>query len=147
MTWKLSPAGAILALGLAIAVPGHAQDRHDEGRHDRHGPEFRHDEGRGYGEHWRDGDIRRFHERDFDLWRGGRWYHGPYEGRLGWWWIVGGIWYFYPEPVYPYPDPYLPPAVAAPPAPGAVYYYCPSPPGYYPYLPSCPSGWRMVPAR
>ncbi|PWC34992.1 hypothetical protein TSO221_30725 [Azospirillum sp. TSO22-1] len=87
----------------------------------------------------------RFREHDFDRWRDGRWYHGPHDGRRGWWWIVGGVWYYYPQPVYPYPDPYLPPM--APPPPGPSYYYCPNPPGYYPYVPECPAGWRVMPAR
>ena len=141
---------ATLVIVLTMAGSGNAQDWHD---HDRRGPDYHHGVEGGYdGGRWRDGDIRHFHEHDLQLWRGGRWFHGPYEGHEGWWWIVGGVWYFYPQPVYPYPDPYLPPMSVAPmpPAsipPGPSYYYCPSPPGYYPYLPSCPSGWRVVPAR
>jgi len=119
--------------------------------------------------HWR-GDIHEFHRHDLDHWRGGHWYRGPHGGRLGWWWIVGGIWYFYPQPVYPYPDPYVPPVVVVPqaamPAPPPVvaappvaapppagpaapsnWYYCESPRGYYPYVPDCATGWRMVPAQ
>ncbi len=100
---------------------------------------------------WR-GDIHRFHERDYAHWRGGRWYHGRHVGHLGWWWIVGGIWYFYPAPVYPYPNPYLPPTAVAPPAvppapAGAqqYWYYCSKPPGYYPYVPRCGTAWQAVP--
>lgn len=102
------------------------------------------------------GDIHRFHEHDFDRWRGGRWYHGAHGARRGWWWIVGGIWYFYPAPVYPYPDPYLPPVVVVPqataPAPAPVvpqqyWYYCPKPAGYYPYVPRCGTAWQAVPAN
>jgi len=104
-------------------------------------------------EHWRRGDIARFHERDFERWRGGRWFHGDHLGRLGWWWIVDGAWYFYPAPVYPYPDPYRPPSVAvqvpptvtAPPAP-QYWYYCASQREYYPYITSCPEAWQPVPA-
>ena len=100
---------------------------------------------------WR-GDIHRFHERDFALWRSGRWYHGRHVGRVGWWWIVGGVWYFYPAPVHPYPDPYLPPTVIAPPAmtpaPAQAYwYYCTNPAGYYPYVPRCARNWQAVPAN
>ena len=72
-------------------------------------------------------------------------------GRLGWWWIVGGAWYFYPAPVYPYPDPYIPPAVVTPALPPSLtqsppqyWYYCPSAKGYYPYVADCPEGWRPV---
>lgn len=102
-------------------------------------------------DHWR-GDIHRFHEYDFDRWRGGRWFHGPHGGRDGWWWVLGGEWYFYPQPIYPYPDPYVPPAVAMPaPAPGAApapqtWYYCANPQGYYPYVSQCPQPWQAVPA-
>jgi hypothetical protein len=32
-------------------------------------------------------------------WQKGRWHHVERNGRFGWWWDVGGIWYFYPEPV------------------------------------------------
>lgn len=98
-------------------------------------------------ERW-EGDIHRFHEHDFDRWRGGRWFHGRHEGRMGWWWIAGGSWYFYPAPIYPYPDPYQPPAVVlGPPPPPANYYYCDNPAGYYPYVPQCRTPWRVVPAR
>jgi hypothetical protein len=30
-------------------------------------------------------------------WQGGRWRHEMHNGRLGWWWDVGGVWYFYPQ--------------------------------------------------
>ncbi len=100
-------------------------------------------------EHWH-GDIGRFHEHDLGFWRSGHWFHGNHEGRFGWWWIVDGGWYFYPAPIYPYPSPYVPPAVAIPgnpySAPPAYWYYCPNPPGYYPYVPSCPYPWQPVPA-
>jgi hypothetical protein len=26
-----------------------------------------------------------------------------HDGRYGWWWDVDGAWYFYEEPIYPYP--------------------------------------------
>lgn len=124
-----------------------------------------HDDG-----HWHGREIHRFEERDVHIWRGGHWRHGYHGGRLGWWWIAGGVWYFYPQPVYPYPDPYTPPVmvinqqppvvvapqtVAPATAPAPVqpqqsiqtYYYCDSAKGYYPYVPSCPEGWRTVPAQ
>ena len=101
-------------------------------------------------QHWRHGDIRAFHERDLDRWRGGRWFHGDHVGRSGWWWIVDGAWYFYPAPVYPYPDPYVPPAVAMPapaPAAPASWYYCQSLREYYPYVTACPEPWVPVAAQ
>jgi hypothetical protein len=30
-------------------------------------------------------------------WGGGRWRHEIHNGRDGWWWDVGGAWYFYPQ--------------------------------------------------
>ena len=102
------------------------------------------------GEGWRGGDIRYFDRGDIGIWRGGRWIHERHEGRWGWWWVAGGMWYFYPQPVYPYPDPYIPPVVvqpnAAPQAAGQFWYYCQANNGYYPYVASCPSGWSTVPA-
>ena len=127
---------AALVLALILIRPSAADERdHRRGfERDRHG-------------RWH-GEIHRFHERDLRIWRGGRWYHGRHSGRLGWWWIVSGIWYFYPAPVYPYPDPYRPPVVIVPPAPPTLqyWYYCSSPPGYYPYVPQCETNWQRVPA-
>jgi hypothetical protein len=51
--------------------------------------------------------VRGFPERNFggrvyhghQAWEGGRWRHESHNGRFGWWWDVGGVWYFYPRPV------------------------------------------------
>lgn len=107
--------------------------------------------------HW-SGDIRHFGSHDYPTWRTGNWHHGRHDGRLGWWWVVGGLWYVYPGPIYPYPDPYVPPVVvvsppaaqvpdasASPPAP-QYWYYCDASKAYYPYVTSCPGGWKPVPA-
>ncbi|HKO09785.1 MAG TPA: hypothetical protein VJ487_18930 [Alphaproteobacteria bacterium] len=99
---------------------------------------------------FRDHDPGHFTEHDWGVWRGGNWNHAWHDGRLGWWWVVGPYWYFYPQPIYPYPDPYLPPSVVAQPgpagpAPAQFWYYCDSPPGYYPYVTSCSAAWRQVP--
>jgi hypothetical protein len=72
-------------------------------------------------------------------WEGGRWHHEMHNGRNGWWWDVGGVWYYYPEPMEGAPTyisedyvddvPYAGPAPVAgyaPPPPGA--YYAPPPP-------------------
>jgi hypothetical protein len=32
-------------------------------------------------------------------WEGGRWHHEVHNGRDGWWWDVGGAWYYYPQPM------------------------------------------------
>src|SRR5262245_34794430 len=81
---------------------------------------------------------------DVERWDGGRWMHGDHLGRVGWWWIVGDGWYFYPSPVYRYPDPYayVPPDVAGPLSDYS--YYCPSQNAYYPSVTECPWGWRRV---
>jgi hypothetical protein len=102
-----------------------------------------------------------FHGRDFahfspaerGLWRGGHWEHGWHDGRYAWWWFTGGGWYFYPQPIYPYPT-YVPPAIIvqqAPPVPTGLppaqsWYYCDNPQGYYPYVAACDGPWRQVPA-
>lgn len=134
-----------LALALLVNATVYADERHE------------HHEG------WH-GDIHRFHEHDINRWRGGHWLHGWHEGHYGWWWIVAGVGYSYPRPIYPYPDPYQPPVVivqqptqppvtAAPPNPPApqtapppqYWYHCDNPAGYYPYVPQCPGGWQKVP--
>jgi hypothetical protein len=103
---------------------------------------------------WR-GDIARFHEHDWGIWRGGHWLHQVHGGRTGWWWVVGDAWYFYPSPVYPYPSPWEPPPAAivsppvgaAPPTPPTPYWYlCEASKTYYPYTATCPGGWKQVPA-
>lgn len=164
----------VLSLLLAFAWPAAlAQGRHGEetGRgqphqggqhHGQHRGEHRggaHHGGPHYGgphhggpPHWR-GDIGRFHEHDWGVWRAGHWRHGYHGRRAGWWWIVGPSWYYYPQPVYPYPSPWEPAEliIAAPgavvlPPPAPYWYYCPSSRIYYPYAPVCPGGWQQVPA-
>ncbi len=80
-------------------------------------------------------------------WHGGGWNHGWHNGRFGWWWVVPGWadWYYYSAPVYPAPDPYLPPGIAAGPTP--YWYYCANPQGYYPYVPQCFGPWQPVPPQ
>ena len=51
------------------------------------------------------GERRSFDDHDRTLWRGGHWAHERHGGRFGWWWVAGDDWFFYPDPVYPYPDP------------------------------------------
>jgi hypothetical protein len=120
---KLSPLLLTAALLAAVAVqPVRADDWHGHG---------------GYHDHY------------FDHWHNGNWFHGFHEGRDGWWWIVDGGWFFYPAPVYPYPDPYTPPTVVVETAPAGTvvehaYYYCANPPGYYPSVPQCYSPWQKV---
>lgn len=80
---------------------------------------------------------------DYNAWRSGGWHHEMHDGRLGWWWVTGGLWYFYPEPIYPYPSPYVPPVTVEP--TGNMWYWCPAPAGYYPYVPQCSVPWQPVP--
>lgn len=103
-------------------------------------------------------DIRHFNREGLPAWRRGRWYHTSYLGRFGWWWVVAGMWYFYPFPIFPYPNPYIPGTIvvvqtrdsgSSPPpaeAPVQYWYYCAAPEGYYPYVSECPGGWTAVPA-
>jgi len=98
-------------------------------------------------------------------WGGGHWIHDRHEGRLGWWWVVGPAWTFYPRPypVYVTPAPQTviveqpaaqpqvvmaappaPQAMTAPPAPAQVIpvmYYCRATETYYPETMTCPGGW------
>ena len=48
-------------------------------------------------------DFRHFTPVERRWWNGGHWRHMWWHGRYGWWWGVGGNFYFYDAPVYPYP--------------------------------------------
>ncbi len=144
---RVALAAVVMALlGPTFVARGLAAEREGERRERGRGDERRRDR---EGHWWRHGDIRRFREADLHRWRSGHWAHTRHGGRLGWWWVVGGGWYFYPAPIYPYPNPYIPPVVVtpAPPPPQAApqyWYYCNSLRGYYPYVTSCPEGWMQV---
>jgi hypothetical protein len=101
------------------------------------------------------------HSLDADhrtVWSQGRWHHGYYGGLYGWWWLVAGYWYWYQEPIFPYPDyvsdeiepdtdDQVPPDANPPDGlEGDVYYYCGDPNGYYPYVATCNAPWETVPA-
>jgi hypothetical protein len=67
-------------------------------------------------------------------WDGGRWRHEVHNGRPGWWWDVGGVWYYYPQrmdgpPAYISED-YVDdvPVAYAPPGPPVAYEPPPPPP-------------------
>lgn len=67
-------------------------------------------------------------------WEGGRWRHEVHDGRSGWWWDVGGVWYYYPQrmdgpPAYISED-YIDdvPVAYAPPGPPVAYEPPPPPP-------------------
>lgn len=171
---------AISGLAFAILAAASMSTRADEMRGDRHDGGMRGDGGRDGGMRverhdgqmrggdWHGGDwhgargpwhadFRHFDRHDDRLWRRGGWRHSWHDGRFGWWWITGGEWFFYPQPVYPYPDPYnyvpLQTVVVQPPAPEPLapqpqqyWYFCDAANGYYPYVATCPGGWRAVPA-
>jgi len=80
---------------------------------------------------------------EYGWWHSGRWWRGWHEGREGWWWIAGGLWHWYPEPVYPAPPPVFQPVPMT--VPG-VYYYCANPAGYYPQVGACLVPWQTVQA-
>ena len=167
---RLKQAVFALAVGMALTGAGGiaalAQDHHDhhdfQDHHDRRGGPG----GGGFaphatvrsGTHWTHRDVAHFSPAERSAWVGGRWHHEWHNGRFGWWWGVGGAWYFYPAPIYPYPDYvadiYYDPGMVAPPpeapvAPVAGYqpgywYYCPPSGAYYPYVQSCPVPWTPV---
>jgi hypothetical protein len=93
------------ALMSSMAGPAMARDFDHDGDHDRgrhRGWEHRREP------HYRGIDDRRWHE--------GRWMHTRYNGRYGWWWVVGNDWRYYNAPVYPYPvNPYASEVIYAPP--------------------------------
>jgi hypothetical protein len=73
-------AGAGPGAGHAGAGPGHGpQNAHIARGHVR---------ARNFGGHAYHGRL---------AWEGGRWRHEMHNGRDGWWWDVGGAWYFYPQ--------------------------------------------------
>lgn len=104
-------------------------------------------------------DLGTFHGHDFaqfspgerSAWEHGSWRHAWHNGHYGWWWFADGLWFFYPEPIYPYPlyvgpdyyydyyDEYG--------APSYYWYYCEDPPGYYPYVQQCNVPWEPVPPQ
>jgi len=108
--------------------------------------------------------VRDFTPAEFALWHGGYWGVGWHFGRLGWWWDVGGVFYPYAVPIYPYPlevsaltvfgagtvdlgypvadAPSIPPLPAAP----AGVYSCADPPGYFPTVQSCAQPWQLAEA-
>ena len=172
MTMNMSPLlnqRALLALFLAgfglgsvllYGAAAQAEESHHEMRHDHHV----------FHEH----DVRLFGPHDLALWRTGAWRQEWHNGRFGWWWAVGGVWYFYERPVYPYPmvvadvmymQPMVVPAPGYPPSvvvnppspqgttvvapqnrPAPTLFYCDSAKGYYPNVQQCPEPWRSVSA-
>jgi hypothetical protein len=104
-------------------------------------------------------DMGRFHGHDFAhfsaderaAWQHGGWRHAWHNGHYGWWWFAGGDWFFYPAPIYPYPEyvgsadyyDYYDENGAQP----YYWYYCENPPGYFPYVQQCYGPWEPVPPQ
>lgn len=92
---------ALLTTGLMLSASHQA---HAQWHDDRGAPMMHHDV------------PHHFRGVDDAHWHAGRWIHGVHGGRPGWWWVVNGQWFVYPQPVYPYPvNPYAPQIVQAPP--------------------------------
>lgn len=137
---------ACLTVGAPLAASAQQRHptatRHPPGAQHRRGPSF-------YGRQYHS-----FSPHERRLWHRGRWTQEWHDGRFAWWWVAGGWWYLYPDPVYPYPR-YVPPAVIveqAPPQPTGLppaqfWYFCDDPQGYYPYVASCAGPWRPVPTQ
>jgi hypothetical protein len=92
-----------------------------------------------------------FNGGDRESWRGGAWRHERHNGHLGWWWVIGDLWFFYPAPIYPYPT-YIGPDYwydyyGNYPSPPYYWYYCEDPPGYYPQVQHCNVDWEPVPPQ
>jgi hypothetical protein len=66
--------------------PGPMPGRGPQGAHFARGPLPSHN----FGGHAYHGHL---------AWEGGRWHHEMRNGRDGYWWDVGGAWYFYPQPM------------------------------------------------
>jgi hypothetical protein len=124
----------------------------------RTGPGGVHTAVRGTGFHdFRGHDFAHFTAAERSAWSHGGWHHEMHNGRFGWWWAVGGLWYFYAAPIYPYPeviadvvyeaptpDEDMTPDDAVAGAQPGYWYYCPSSGAYYPYVQSCSVAWTAV---
>jgi hypothetical protein len=70
-------------------------------------------------------------------WEGGRWRHEMHDGRDGYWWDVGGVWYYYPQPMEGPPS-YISEDYADDIVDGPPVAYAPPPAAYYPPPPPPP---------
>lgn len=117
-------------------------------------------------------DYAHFTPKEREIWHNGTWRHETFQGRLGWWYVAGGMWYFYEQPIYlngvlSFPLVVASLAFEAPEVPvierpvivqqqpqwapqqTQFWYYCQTsnPPGYSPYISACPAGWVKVPTQ
>ena len=138
---SLAAGAALMIAGPSIAAPHHDGRVVIRSHGGMHGGHFRFNR-------FHTGHVNRLTVVERDRWRGGHWWHGAHHGRVGWWWSVGGLWYWYPEAVYPYPT-YISTTASYDYAPQGYsedsWYYCQSAQAYYPYVRSCDSEWQRVP--
>jgi hypothetical protein len=91
--------------------------------------------------------ITQFNPQQREAWTHGTWRHARHNGHFGWWWFFNDFWFFYQEPIYPFPT-YV----------GDYYgddyygsdnysYWCDDPRGYYPYVQECYDDWIPVPPQ
>ncbi len=85
-----------------------------------------------------------FTSQEKEAWTHGSWRHTWHHHHFGWWWFADGFWFFYPEPLYPYPD-YVGPEYYYEEGADYYWYWCDDPPGYYPYVQQCNDDWQPVP--
>lgn len=146
--------------GIARDDPARAHGRFDE--HVRN-PERERDIVRMHEHDFHVRDVRYFNDHEWGRWRGGYWHRDFYDGRFGWWFDVGGVYYPYAAPIWPYPL-YVAPLIAAEavelaaapppvvpiaplPALPRVAYHCASPAGFYPEVEACDAGWITLAAH
>ncbi len=92
---KQMPSKAIVQTPKAVQAPRAVQVQgRPPGTGQGGGPNARYARGalptRDYGGHAYRGHL---------AWEGGRWHHEVHNGRDGYWWDVGGVWYYYPQPM------------------------------------------------
>jgi hypothetical protein len=148
---------ALLAgAALSLSIPASAADRDHHRARAGHGHGHRVVVGHGPRRHvvrfkrFGHGPVLKLSVGERARWRVGRWWHGRRHGRVGWWWLTGGIWYWYPERVGVYPSEISTTAVYDYAPEGRSddsWYYCNDPQGYYPYVQSCNSDWKPVPIQ
>jgi hypothetical protein len=137
---------------LSLSLPAFAADRHHHRHKPRVGVVVKAGPHRGVVrfKRFHHGPVVRLSIGERERWRHGRWWHGKRHGRVGWWWFTGGIWYWYPTAVYPYPTEISAEAVydyAPEGRPDDSWYYCDDPEGYYPYVQTCSVDWKPVPIQ
>jgi hypothetical protein len=145
-----------LALATATALSARA-DEHEHGGggghpagHGRVGGVGHPGFGHGGFHDFRGRDFAHFSPQERAMWQGGSWHHEWHHGHFGWWWGVGGAFYFYADPIYPYPTDVSDDVSDESAAPMPVYapgywYFCSASGVYYPYVQTCAVPWTPVP--